>query len=247
MQSWPSCTARGDASPCPRADHEHEAVRPAAPPLHHHAGRGGPGLRRHRQVSVGVRGCCCQGGPSGGWARGPQPLCGEPEGFVLETVSFGKGETPPRRCTSLFIAQGGLGAHLGLSRAPQCQRQCPGAMGRAASSPRSPVRGSQALVFLGTVAACQGRRGGTWLLPARSCHRPEERAAWRGAAPPGGGGEPRVCPRVCPRVPIWLTWGARRGAGLPSATLPLVLLLLAVGQGCCSLVSPCPASGFTLW
>ena len=50
---WPAMEGRMAGWPRPSVspDHEHETLRPAPPALHHHAWRGGPGLRGHRQVS----------------------------------------------------------------------------------------------------------------------------------------------------------------------------------------------------
>lgn len=59
-QEW-SCPSGVELAPatvtlrCSSPDHEHEAVRPAAPAVHHHARGGGPGLRWHCQVSVACR------------------------------------------------------------------------------------------------------------------------------------------------------------------------------------------------
>lgn len=55
--SWPA-GVQLVTLPCSSPDHEHEAVRPAAPAVHHHARGGGPGLRWHCQVSVA---CQAQG------------------------------------------------------------------------------------------------------------------------------------------------------------------------------------------
>jgi len=119
-------------------------------------------------------------------------------------------------------------------------------MGWAASSPCS-LSCRQALVFLEMGSVCQGKCGtaGFYHLPSGWC-----------------------CVALCcasswrdfPLSPGQLALGIRLSGGLvlpllpqnlccsvlPTSSFP-VMLLLAVGRAPAACVSPCPASGFTLW